>query len=282
MNNIILNRKRPAARGFTLIELLVVIAIIAILAALLLPALAAAKRKAKLAQCQSNFHQVMVACNVYANDYNEYFPICSVGGVNGGGAFNNIDAAWYTRYVASGPAGSLITPGFPAANYGFDCLGLLLKTKEIGDGKCLYCPAFPLTSALSIQAYSTPQYMSADAGGEVRGTTVYNARQQNATNGVIARAFPKLSSYWSEPGAGGVSLMGSDYLADTGTTAFSPGTFAHYPSQGFDCMFKDGSVQFVQSINAFNFIASGQLTTAETTTSHEQYDQVFNWLENGN
>jgi prepilin-type N-terminal cleavage/methylation domain-containing protein len=79
VNSIATTHRRSAARGFTLIELLVVIAIIAILAALLLPALASAKRKAKLSQCQSNFHQIGVACNVYANDYNDLFPICTVG-----------------------------------------------------------------------------------------------------------------------------------------------------------------------------------------------------------
>jgi len=135
-------------RAFTLIELLVVIAIIAILAAMLLPALAAAKRKAQQANCISNLRQWGLAIQLYTGDADSGIPrdgMDNTGqypGVNGASQDPN---AWFTllpSLVAEKPL------GFYTSNA---IAGNAQKNTEIvpypgGVGKMWSCPAASMTS----------------------------------------------------------------------------------------------------------------------------------------
>ncbi len=88
---------RPRRVGFTLIELLVVISILTLLVAILLPALAKARKAAESTKCMINLRQVGVAMHVYASDNKGFLPPRQ-----GSAAYNGGTPYWGQILVSSG------------------------------------------------------------------------------------------------------------------------------------------------------------------------------------
>ncbi|RKY07590.1 MAG: hypothetical protein DRP56_05460 [Planctomycetota bacterium] len=82
-------------KAFTLIELLVVISIIALLLSILMPALSKVKKQGKKVACASNLHQMHIALNAYASDWDyKYPPHDPIPG------FQNTNIAQHTPHLA--------------------------------------------------------------------------------------------------------------------------------------------------------------------------------------
>ena len=146
--------KHQPKKAFTLIELLVVIAIIAILAAMLLPALAAAKKKAQKISCVNNLKQIGLSFRLWEGDNGDKFPMQLF--ANQGGA-----ADYISRSTTPGPGPSTPSPYAPWAEF-------QIMSNQLSTTKIIYCPSdnlhtLAITNFAAITGANLSYFVNGDA-----------------------------------------------------------------------------------------------------------------------
>ena len=255
-------RVTPSSRrAFTLIELLVVIAILAILMALLLPAVASAREKGLRTACLSNLHQMGIAIQAYASDYDGKIPY---------GPKAPPFTSPFDLYPSTGAPTSLISLG-TGAPVG---LGLLLKEHLCNQPKALFCPSSdqPLDATAQLANVGVRQAQCSFYYRHAGNTQLFD----NPNVSVPTPDHIKLDDLGSNRNGVPIRALVIDtqFLCDSGMATFGVTPSTHHHQRAADILFSDGHA--LSRPNAGDRFVVDLRNTAEIRTA---FDKILKVLE---
>ena len=191
---------RFSNQGFTLVGLIIIVAVLAILAAMLLPALASAKRKAKRIQCVNNLKQDGLAFRLWEGDNGDKYPMAVSTNKNG-----------TMEYAEGGNA----------------FRHFQVMSNELSTPKILVCPADDRTAAASfakLKNQNVSYFVGLDAE-ETRPQMLLTG-DRNVTNGLspvrsVLELRPEIPAGWTEDlhnGQGNVGMADGSVFQHTTLT----------------------------------------------------------------
>lgn len=237
-------RRRHA---FTLIELLVVVAIIALLIAILLPSLSRARATARNTVCLSNLHQLALATQYYAEDYQGRLPY-----IRGSVAPNYANAPYYQYHQ------------------------IFLFWKYLKDLDIYVCPS--AADENSVKIYNTPGGPTGSFYTTFKSDNYFiNAYNEGWFPGIDPFSIPGVeipqlyTEYWFNDWSAGATLNGEPIPAISG------GFISKIPFPNYTVVISDGRWEVTQDFRHTDGLNFAFLDGHAAHKPRENYLDYENW-----